>query len=103
MVWSCIEWVNTKKDSPYAKDAAIVVNNGKDADQNNTYALLAEKVLPKKQYVKEIEQFVMDAKSTSEMKDILKRAYVKDKKTEAGFDDYITNLQKSATEKMLAS
>lgn len=91
-----------KKGFPYAKDAAIVVNNGKDADQNNTYALLAEKVLPKKQYVKEIEQFVMDAKSTSEMKDILKRAYVKDKKTEAGFDEYITNLQKSATETMLA-
>ena len=90
-----------KKGFPYAKDAAIVVNNGKDADQNNTYALLAEKVLPKKQYVKEIEQFVMDAKSTSEMKDILKRAYVKDKKSEAGFDDYITDLQKSATEKML--
>jgi thiol-disulfide isomerase/thioredoxin len=90
-----------KKGLPYAKDAAIVVNNGKDADQNNTYALLAEKVLPKKQYVKEIEQFVMDAKSTSEMKEILKKAYVKDKKSEAGFDDYITTLQKSATEKML--
>lgn len=90
-----------KKGFPYAKDAAMVVNNGKDADQNNTYALLAEKVLPKKQYVQELEQFVMDAKSTSEMKDILKRAYVKDKKSEAGFDDYITTLQKSATEKML--
>jgi thiol-disulfide isomerase/thioredoxin len=90
-----------KKGFPFAKDAAIVVNNGKDAGQNNTYALLAEKVLPKKQYVKEIEQFVMDAKSTSEMKEILKRAYVKDRKSEAGFDDYITDLQKSATEKML--
>jgi thiol-disulfide isomerase/thioredoxin len=90
-----------KKGLPYAKDAAMVVNKGKDPDQNNTYALLAEKTLPKKQYVKELEQFVKDGKSTSEIKDILKRAYVKDKKSEAGFDDYITALQKEATIKML--
>ena len=90
-----------KKGLPYAKDAALVVNKGKDPDQNNTYALLAEKTLPKKQYVKELEQFVKDGKSTSEIKDVLKRAYVKDKKSEAGFDDYITALQKEATIKML--
>jgi thiol-disulfide isomerase/thioredoxin len=90
-----------KKGLPYAKDAALVVNKGKDPDQNNTYALLAEKTLPKKQYVKELEQFVKDGKSTSEIKDVLKRAYVKDKKSEAGFDEYITALQKEATIKML--
>jgi len=32
---------------------------------------------------------------------VLKRAYVKDKKSEAGFDEYITALQKEATIKML--
>ena len=90
-----------KKGLPYAKEAAMVVNNGKDPDQNNTYALLAEKALSKKQYVKELEQFVKDGKSTSEIKDILKRAYVKSKKSETGFDEYITALQKEATIKML--
>ncbi|HKC34450.1 MAG TPA: TlpA disulfide reductase family protein, partial [Chitinophagaceae bacterium] len=90
-----------KKGLSYAKDAAMVVNKGKDPDQNNTYALLAEKTLPKKQYIKELEQFVKDGKSTLEIKDILKRAYVKDKKSEAGFDEYITALQKEATIKML--
>jgi len=90
-----------KKGLPYAKDAAIVVNKGKDPEQNNTYALIAEKILPKKQYVKELEQFVKDGKSTSEIKDVLKRAYIKDKKSEAGFDEYITALQKEATIKML--
>jgi len=90
-----------KKGLPYAKDAAMVVNKGKDPEQNNTYALLAEKTLPKKQYVKELEQFVKDGKSTSEIKDVLKRAYIKDKKSETGFDDYITALQKEATIKML--
>lgn len=90
-----------KKGLPYTKEAAITINGGKDADQNNTYALLAEKVLPKKQYVKELEQFVVDGKSTFEIKDILKRAYVKDKKSETGFEDYIATLQKAAQEKML--
>lgn len=90
-----------KKGFVFAKDAALVVNDGKDPDQNNTYALLAEKVLPKKQYVKELEQFVINGKSTSDVKDVLKRAYVKDKKSETGFDDYIAGLQKSAIEKML--
>ena len=90
-----------KKGFAYSKDAAIVINKGKDPEQNNTYALLAEKVLPKKQYVKELEQFVKDGKSTSEIKEVLKRAYVKDKRSDAGFEDYITGLQKEATIKML--
>jgi thiol-disulfide isomerase/thioredoxin len=90
-----------KKGLAYAKESAMTVNNGKDPDQNNTYALLAEKALSKKQYVKELEQFVKEGKSTSEIKDVLKRAYVKDKKSESGFDDYITALQKEATIKML--
>jgi len=90
-----------KKGFTYAKDAAMVVNEGKDPDQNNTYALLAEKVLPKKQYIKELEQFVKDGKSTFEIKDVLKRAYVKGKKSETGFDDYIAALQKEAMTKMI--
>jgi thiol-disulfide isomerase/thioredoxin len=63
--------------------------------------LLAEKVLPAKQYKKEIEQFIKDGKSTGEMKEILKKAYVKEKKSEAGFDDYIAALQKENYLKML--
>lgn len=91
-----------KKGYPYAKDAAMMIAKGKDADQNNTYAFLAEKVLPLKQYKKEIEQFVKDGKSSSEMKDILQRAYVKEKGSEAGFSDYIVALQKENIEKMMA-
>ena len=90
-----------KKGLPYAKEAAMIIHEGKDPEQNNTYALLAEKVLPKKQYKKELEQFIKDGKSTSDIKDILKRAYVKDKKSDKGFDEYITALQKEATLKMI--
>ena len=92
---------NYKKGVEIAKESALTINKGKDADQNNTYALLAEKALPKKIYVKEIEQFVKDGKSTAEMKDILKRSYVKDKKSETGFDDYIAALQKESYLKIL--
>ena len=91
-----------KKGLPYAKEAALTINKGKDADQNNTYALLAEKALPLKQYKKEIEQFVKDGKGTSDMKEILKAAYVKAKGSEAGFDDYIAALQKENIQRMLA-
>jgi hypothetical protein len=68
-----------KTGLPYAKDAAITTHKAKDAEMNNTYALLAEKSLPAKQYKKEIEQFVKDGKGTGDMKEILKRAYVKEK------------------------
>ena len=78
-----------------------MINKGKDPDQNNTYALLAEKVLPVKIYKKEIEQFIKDGKSSTAMKEILQRAYVKEKKSDAGFDDYITALMKENQTKML--
>ena len=90
-----------KKGLPYAKEAAMIINNGKSADLNNTYALLAEKVLPRKQYVKELEQFVVNGKSTIEIKDVLKRAFEKQQKPEASFDEYISALQKQSYEKML--
>jgi thiol-disulfide isomerase/thioredoxin len=92
---------NYKKGYEVAKETTMSIRKGKDADMNNTYALLAEKALPKKQYVKELEQFVKDGKSTGEIKDILKNAYVKQNKSETGFDDYISALQKEAYTKML--
>jgi thiol-disulfide isomerase/thioredoxin len=91
-----------KKALPFAKEAAIKINKGNSADLNNTYALVAEKALPLKQFKKELEQFVKDGKSTGEIKEILKRAYVKEKKSENGFDEYIAALEKESYLKMLA-
>ena len=90
-----------KQGLPYAKDAALVIAKGKSADENTTYALLAEKTLPAKQYKKEIEQFVKDGKSTSEMNEILKRVYTKEHKSETGFEDYMAGLQKENYMKMI--
>ena len=40
---------NYKKAFPYTEDAAMKISKGSSADENNTYALVAEKVLsPKK-------------------------------------------------------
>lgn len=93
---------NYKKGLAVAKESAIVIEEGKSPDQNNTYALLAEKALPAKEYKKQLEQFVKDGKYTADIKEILKRAYVKEKKSEAGFEDYIVGLQKENQLKMLA-
>jgi len=90
-----------KKGFPYAKDAAITIREGKSADENNTYSLLAEKVLPVKTYKAQLEQFVKDGKSTSGITDILGRVYKKEKKTSEGFDAYLSGLQKEAYLKMI--
>jgi thiol-disulfide isomerase/thioredoxin len=63
--------------------------------------LLAEKVLPLKTYKKQLEQFVKDGKSTSEIKEILKRAYIKQNKSENGFNDYIATLEKESYLRMI--
>jgi len=91
-----------KKGLQYAKDAAILIEKGQNPEENNTYALLAEKALPAKVYKKELEQFVKDGKSTGKIKEILKNAYVKSNRSEAGFDEYITSLEKESYLKMLA-
>ena len=91
-----------KKGFPYAEDAAIKIGKGADADENNTYSLLAEKVLSSKKYVKQLEQFVKDGKSTSDIKEILKRAYVKKHSSDNGYEDYMTALEKDSYLKMVA-
>jgi thiol-disulfide isomerase/thioredoxin len=93
---------NYKKGLPYAEDAALKIAKGTSADENNTYALLAEKVLSPKKYVPQLEQFVKDGKSTSAIKDILKRAYVKKHDSEKGYDDYMAALEKDSYLKMVA-
>jgi peroxiredoxin len=87
---------NYKKGFPYSEEAAIKIEKGKNADENNTYALLAEKVLRPRKYIPQLEQFVKEGKATSSVKDILKRAYIKKHKSEKGYDEYLTALQKDA-------
>ncbi len=93
---------NYKKGLPYSEEAALKIEKGNSADENNTYALLAEKVLSPKKYIPKLEQFVKDGKSTSKIKEILKDAYVKKHKSDKGYDDYIAALEKDGYLKMVA-
>lgn len=86
---------NYKEGFTYAKDAATI-NELKDAELNERYALLAEKVLPAAQSKKLIEQFVKDGVATSKVKESLKTLYTAEKKSDAGFDTYLASLEAAA-------
>lgn len=85
-----------EKGYPYSKDAAIIINNRKDPVLNTTYTLLAQKILPVDQFLKEVEEFVIMGNSTNEIKGVLKEEYIKRNRTEAGFDQYMTSLENKA-------
>jgi thiol-disulfide isomerase/thioredoxin len=90
-----------KKGFEYAKEAAITINGGKDPDQNNSYALLAEKVLPPAKALSEVENFVRTASTLEETRQVLKRLYLANGKPEAGYETYLVGLQKEVRLKML--
>lgn len=92
---------NYDKGFPIAEEAAIKINKGKDADLNNTYALLAEKALPADQCKKQLELFVKDGKASSGVKEILKKLYVSERKSDSGFDEYIIALEREAYLRMV--
>ena len=91
-----------KKGLSFAKEAAIDIKGGKDASFNNTYAVLAEKVLSASRLKPLLENFVKEGQSTEKIKEILKAQYIKSKKSEAGFDEYFTVLETEAHAKMMA-
>jgi hypothetical protein len=64
-----------KKAFPYAKESALTIAKGELPADNNTYALLAEKVLPVKKYKQDLEQFVKTGKATDEIKQVLKNRF----------------------------
>ncbi|MFV0604937.1 MAG: TlpA family protein disulfide reductase [Niabella sp.] len=90
-----------KKGFTYAKEAAQT-KNFEDKELNSTYALLASKAISSKKYKPILEKFVKDGNATIEIKDILRTAYVAKAKSDAGFDDYIADLEKEAHLKMIA-
>lgn len=93
---------NYKKALPYATEAAYAINRGQDVDQNKTYALIAERAMSPTKYKPKLEQFVKDGKSDATINDILKRLYIKQQKSEVGFDEYIAALEKEAHQKLVA-
>ena len=83
------------KGLPYAKDAAAM-NEFKNAEYNERYSQLMEKVLPAAETKKQIEQFVKEGTASSKTKAILKTLYTAENKSENGYQEYLAKLEMSA-------
>ncbi len=83
---------------PIAKEAATI-NKLKDAEYNERYAMLAEKVIPTADAKKLIAQFIKDGVATAKVKEALKNLYIKEKRSDNGFDAYLAELEADAKNK----
>lgn len=88
-----------KNGLQYAREAAGDVNEFKNAELNERYTDLLVKVAPAATAKKEIEQFVKDGVASSKSKASLKELYVAEKKSDAGYDEYLAKLEATAKEK----
>ncbi|HOZ84465.1 MAG TPA: TlpA disulfide reductase family protein [Niabella sp.] len=86
---------------PFAKEAAITINKGEKTSLNGTYAMIAEKVLSASKFKSELEGFVKNGKANTLIIDQLKSLFVKEKGSDAGYDQYLTHLEKEASLKMI--
>ena len=84
-----------KEGLPYAKDAASLFEKH-NADYNERYIQLLEKTAQAETVKKEIEQMVKDGAASIATKAILKTIFLKEKKTEAGYDAYLNQLELAA-------
>lgn len=76
----------------YAKDAAVNIRKKKDAEYNDRYALLLEKVAPAEQVKKEMEELVKAGAAGRDAREVLHRSYVKVNKSDKGYDAYMADL-----------
>lgn len=76
----------------YAKEAAVDIRKKKDAEYNERYALLLEKVAPAAQVKKEMEELVKAGTAGRDAREVLQRAYVKVNKSDKGYEAYLANL-----------
>lgn len=82
----------------YAKESVSNIEF-KNAEFNENYALLLVKATQKGTAKKEIEKLVKEGVASSKTKELLKELYVAEYKSDKGYNDYLTRLEMSATEK----
>jgi thiol-disulfide isomerase/thioredoxin len=87
-----------KNGYQYAKES-VTINEFKNAEFNENYALLLVKVTSEAAAKKEIEKLVKEGVASSKTKELLKELYVAKYKSDKGYDDYLAKLEMSATEK----
>lgn len=82
---------------PFLKDAAVTYGHYKNAEMNERYIQALEKVNPAA--IKEVaENAIKKGKSTEAIDTALKQAYLKEKGNENGFEGYIAELNRIASE-----
>ncbi|HVZ57205.1 MAG TPA: TlpA disulfide reductase family protein [Chitinophagaceae bacterium] len=80
---------------PYTRTAALDIAQGKSADENGTYALVAERALPVKKYKAQLEQFVRQGTASASVRDVLQRTFARSNPSADGFDQYYAQLQQA--------
>lgn len=102
--WAMVKYRRGEYQPGYelAKDAAINYYKGQDGELNKTYVLLAEKVLPPHELKPQLEKMIRDGFGSTEATDALRRIYVTDNKSDAGFDAYVADLGKEMVAKKTA-
>lgn len=92
---------NYKAGYPYAREAALDIQEGKNADFNKTYVLLAKEVVSPKKLQPQLEKFVLEGKADSTATAALKEVYAQNSK-KGNWKDYYSALQAKAAEKAMA-
>ncbi len=82
----------------FAKES-VIINEFKNAEYNENYALLLVKVTSAAAANKEIEKLVKEGVASSKTKELLKELYVAKYKSDKGYDEYLAKLEMSAIEK----
>ena len=83
----------------YAKDA-VGIRKKQDAEYNERYAMLLEKVASPEEVTKELEPLVKEGTAGTKAKSILRNAYLKSNHTEAETASYMTALESFTLEKI---
>lgn len=91
---------NYKKGLQYATISTLDINKGTGVDYNNTYALLASKVLSPKKYIPQLADFVKKGHANKNIKDLLEKAYLK-KHSKNQTQIYMADLEKISHMNML--
>jgi thiol-disulfide isomerase/thioredoxin len=84
-----------KEGLSYAKVGATI-NELKDPEYNERYAMLLAKAAPVAEAKKIIESMAKAGKASAKTKEALKEVYVKQNKSDAGFDTYLAAIEASA-------
>lgn len=92
-----------KEGFQYAKEAMDVNLRNHEGYVDfitTTYALLAEKVLPVKEYKSLLEKLVKEGKYSEQILEVLKRSYVREKGSDEGLEHYVAEVRKSESDKI---